>query len=54
MTFDAANKDIDCHKTLDGKRAFHGMGINATITPGIKTSKSLSHKAVNTDKIAAV
>ena len=38
--------------TLGGSRTFHGMGIIATVTPGIKMSKSVHRVCVTSRELA--
>lgn len=40
--------------TLDGRNTFHGMGIMATITPGIKTARAIPRRQVNLKDVKAV
>ena len=50
MQFVAGNVDHNTC-TIDGKGTFHGMGIIATITPGIKACKPVPRVYVTKDKI---
>eukprot|EP00745_Piridium_sociabile_P030468 TRINITY_DN50548_c0_g2_i2.p1 TRINITY_DN50548_c0_g2~~TRINITY_DN50548_c0_g2_i2.p1 ORF type:complete len:334 (+),score=67.94 TRINITY_DN50548_c0_g2_i2:176-1177(+) len=40
--------------TLDGRGTFHGMGIIATVTPGVKKSRQIPRKDVNLREIQAL
>ena len=41
-------------RTLDGMNTFHGMGITAAVSPGIKTCTLITRVTVSAEDLAAV
>lgn len=53
IKFVADNIDHDT-RTIDGKDTFHGMGMIATFTPGLLSSKSIKRSKATIDDVRAI